>query len=79
MYLNDAFGRHPDLTPVCFHHEQGAVMAAESYYRVTNRLVVLNVTTGPGPAEINKKFKRHYSDKKYLQLNKDCEKCATRF
>ena len=48
MHLNDAFGRHPNLTPVCFHHEQAAAMAAESYYRVTNRLALLNVTTGPG-------------------------------
>ena len=48
MHLNDAFGRHPDLTPVCFHHEQGAAIAAESYYRVSNRLAILNVTTGPG-------------------------------
>ena len=48
MHLNDAFGRHPKLTPVCFHHEQAAAMAAESYYRVTNRLALLNVTTGPG-------------------------------
>lgn len=48
MHLNDAFGRNKSLTPVCFHHEQGAAIAAESYYRVTNRLAVLNVTTGPG-------------------------------
>jgi acetolactate synthase-1/2/3 large subunit len=48
MHLNDAFGRHPDLTPICFHHEQGAAIAAESYYRVSNRLAILNVTTGPG-------------------------------
>ena len=48
MHLNDAFGRHPNLTPVCFHHEQAAAMAAESYYRITNRLALLNVTTGPG-------------------------------
>ena len=48
MHLNDAFGRHQDLTPVCFHHEQGAAIAAESYYRINNQLCVLNVTTGPG-------------------------------
>ncbi|HEY0268449.1 MAG TPA: thiamine pyrophosphate-binding protein, partial [Methyloradius sp.] len=48
MHLNDAFGRHSSLTPVCFHHEQAAAMAAESYYRMANRLAVLNVTTGPG-------------------------------
>lgn len=48
MHLNDAFGRRPDMTPVCFHHEQGAAIAAESYYRINNQLCVLNVTTGPG-------------------------------
>ena len=48
MHLNDAFGRHPDMTAVCFHHEQGAAIAAESYYRINNQLCVLNVTTGPG-------------------------------
>lgn len=48
MHLNDALGRHQDLTPVCFHHEQAAAIAAESYYRINNQLCVLNVTTGPG-------------------------------
>ena len=48
MHLNDAFGRNKSLTPVCFHHEQAAAMAAESYFRVSNKLAVLNVTTGPG-------------------------------
>jgi acetolactate synthase-1/2/3 large subunit len=48
MHLNDAFGRNHDLEKVCFHHEQAAAIAAESYFRLTNRLAVLNVTTGPG-------------------------------
>jgi acetolactate synthase I/II/III large subunit len=48
MHLNDAFTRHKSLTPVFFHHEQSAAMAAESYYRLTNKVVILNVTTGPG-------------------------------
>lgn len=48
MHLNDAFGRNHDLDKVCFHHEQAAAIAAESYYRLSNRLAVLNVTTGPG-------------------------------
>lgn len=48
MHLNDAFGRHPALTPICFHHEQAAAIAAESYFRISRRLAVLNVTTGPG-------------------------------
>jgi len=48
MHLNDALTRHKKLTPVFFHHEQSAAMAAESYYRLINKIVVLNVTTGPG-------------------------------
>src|SRR5690348_852835 len=48
MHLNDAFGRNKKLSYVCFHHEQAAAIAAESYYRLTNQLAVLNVTTGPG-------------------------------
>lgn len=48
MHLNDAFGRHPGLTPFCFHHEQAAAIAAEAHYRTARRLAVLNVTTGPG-------------------------------
>ena len=29
MYLNDAFGKHPDIEVVPMHHEQSASMAAE--------------------------------------------------
>jgi len=48
MHLNDAFTRKKALIPVYFHHEQSAAMAAESYYRLINRIAILNVTTGPG-------------------------------
>ena len=48
MHLNDAFGRCKELSVVCCHHEQACAMAAESYFRVTNRLAAVNVTTGPG-------------------------------
>ena len=48
MHLNDAFTRYKSLTPFFFHHEQGAAMAAESYYRLINKVALLNVTTGPG-------------------------------
>ena len=48
MHLNDAFGRAPELEVVCCHHEQACAMAAESYFRMTNRLAAVNVTTGPG-------------------------------
>ena len=48
MHLNDAFTRNKSIIPIFFHHEQSAAMAAESYYRLTNKVVILNVTTGPG-------------------------------
>jgi acetolactate synthase I/II/III large subunit len=48
MHLNDAIAKCPDLTHICCHHEQACAIAAESYYRLTNRLAAVNVTTGPG-------------------------------
>lgn len=48
MHLNDAIGRCQDLSYICCHHEQACAIAAESYYRLTNRLAAVNVTTGPG-------------------------------
>lgn len=48
MHLNHALGTHPDLACVFNHHEQACAMAAESYFRVSNRLAVVNVTSGPG-------------------------------
>ncbi len=48
MHLNDAIGRCAGLEYICCHHEQGCAIAAESYFRLTNRLAAVNVTTGPG-------------------------------
>ncbi len=48
MHLNDAIGREKRLQYICNHHEQACAMAAESYFRLTNRPAVVNVTTGPG-------------------------------
>jgi acetolactate synthase-1/2/3 large subunit len=48
MFLNDALAHQPGLSPVCFHHEQAAAMAAEAYARIAGHPPVLNVTTGPG-------------------------------
>ena len=47
MHLNDAFGKG-DLDIVFCHHEQACSIAAEAYARVSNKLAVVNVTTGPG-------------------------------
>lgn len=48
MHLNDAIGREPRLHYICNHHEQACAMAAEGYARISGRLGVINVTTGPG-------------------------------
>ncbi|HEX6049835.1 MAG TPA: thiamine pyrophosphate-binding protein [Gemmatimonadaceae bacterium] len=48
MHLNDAIGRCEGLRYVCCHHEQACAIAAQGYYRLTNRLAAVNVTTGPG-------------------------------
>lgn len=48
MHLNDALSRNKDLKVTFCHHEQACAMAAESYFRLTNKLALLNVTTGPG-------------------------------
>jgi acetolactate synthase-1/2/3 large subunit len=48
MHLNDAFARNKALTGVCLHHEQACAMAAEAYCRLSGRMALLNVTTGPG-------------------------------
>ncbi|MBT5271527.1 MAG: thiamine pyrophosphate-binding protein [Candidatus Marinimicrobia bacterium] len=48
MYLNDAVGRTPELTPVCNLHEQACAIAAEAYARVSGSFGVVLVTAGPG-------------------------------
>jgi len=46
MHLNDSLGRVIPYT--ASHHEQACAIAAEGYARVSQRLAVVNVTTGPG-------------------------------
>ncbi len=48
MHLNDSIGRCKDLDYICNHHEQACAIAAEGYARVSGKLAVVNVTTGPG-------------------------------
>jgi acetolactate synthase I/II/III large subunit len=47
MHLLDSVGRSK-LRYICNHHEQACAMAAEGYARVTNKIGVAFVTTGPG-------------------------------
>lgn len=48
MHLTDALLQHGKQKFTCCHHEQAAVMAAESYGRFTGKLGVAYVTAGPG-------------------------------
>jgi acetolactate synthase-1/2/3 large subunit len=48
MHLNHSLGKHPLLECIFNHHEQACSMAAEAYCRLSNRLPLVNVTTGPG-------------------------------
>jgi acetolactate synthase I/II/III large subunit len=48
MHLNHSLGSHKQIACVFNHHEQACAIGAEAYYRLTNRLAVVNVTSGPG-------------------------------
>ena len=48
MFLNQAFGTHKQIKSIFFHHEQAAAMAADGYYRITDKPAVVIPTTGPG-------------------------------
>ena len=48
MYLNDAFGHNQKLKVIYNHHEQASAIAAEAYARLSNKIAVVCVTSGPG-------------------------------
>lgn len=48
MHLNDAFGHKKELKCIYNHHEQACAMAAEGYTRLSNKLALVCVTSGPG-------------------------------
>jgi acetolactate synthase-1/2/3 large subunit len=48
MHLDDSLGNHPKLRTTFCHHEQACAIAAEAYYRVSNKLALCCVTSGPG-------------------------------
>lgn len=48
MFLNDALAKHEKLKVIFNHHEQACAMAAESYTRLSNKIAIVNVTSGPG-------------------------------
>ena len=48
MHLNHSIGTHPEINTIFCHHEQALAMAAEAYGRLTQKLALVNVTSGPG-------------------------------
>jgi acetolactate synthase I/II/III large subunit len=48
MHLNHSLGTNSGIECIFNHHEQAAAMAAESYFRLTNKPAIVNVTSGPG-------------------------------
>ena len=48
MHLNDSFVRAAPFEVLFQHHEQACAIAAEGLFRATQRVGVVNVTTGPG-------------------------------
>ena len=48
MHLNNSIAGEPRIHYICNHHEQASAMAAECYARVSGKVGVINVTTGPG-------------------------------
>jgi acetolactate synthase-1/2/3 large subunit len=48
MHIIDGIGKNPALKYVCNHHEQACAIAAEGYARVSNKIGIAVVTTGPG-------------------------------
>lgn len=48
MHLDDAIGHHEKIRCVFNHHEQASAIAAEAYTRLTGKLPLVCVTSGPG-------------------------------
>ena len=48
MHLNDSVGASSELTYISNHHEQASAMGAEGYSRVSGKVGVSVVTSGPG-------------------------------
>lgn len=48
MHLNDALGHKEGLKSIYNHHEQACAIAAEGYARLTGKIALVCVTSGPG-------------------------------
>ena len=48
IHLIDSVGKNKKIRFICNHHEQASAIAAEAYSRITEKISVCLVTTGPG-------------------------------
>jgi acetolactate synthase-1/2/3 large subunit len=48
MHLNDAFGHQEGMQCIYNHHEQACAIAAEGYARLSGKIALVCVTSGPG-------------------------------
>jgi len=48
MHLIDSLGKQKELEYICNHNEQASTIAAEGFARVSNKIGISFVTTGPG-------------------------------
>lgn len=48
MHLNHAFALRDEIHKIYCHHEQACAMAAESYAKISGKIAVVCVTSGPG-------------------------------
>ena len=59
MHLNNALAIQPKMNKFFNHHEQACAMAAEGYVRLTGKLPLVCVTSGPGGTNALMEFKGH--------------------
>jgi len=52
IHLLHSLAAHPDIAPICPHHEQAGAMAADAYSRVTGALGCAIGTSGPGATNL---------------------------
>lgn len=48
MHLNNSFGNNKDIKCIYNHHEQACAIAAEGYFKISNKIPLVCVTSGPG-------------------------------
>lgn len=52
IHILHSLAAHPDIEPICPHHEQAGAMAADAYSRVTGNLGCAVGTSGPGATNL---------------------------